>query len=1231
MGNQLTSAGQPVDAITCLRELPDHEYHSVIHTTRFLKTVRTTSRETQCLVKIFVKQNMQDTALVLQDYQQQVEQSRKLLERNNNVQAFTSVHVLDRTAFLVRPYYFSNLYDRLNTRPLLSGIEKRWIAFQLLDALKFCAGEGLCHGDIKMQNVLLTSWNWAMLADFATFKPALLPEDNPAAFSYLYDSSGRGTCCIAPERFFTPTAEDDNAPCKTGKLDPSSDVFSLGCVFAELFTDGLVLFDLSQMLAYRNGTFDVTKKLDRIDDPAVRELVSQMVQLKPMLRSSASACMHSFRETVFPDHFASTLRTYLPQFLRQVIGSDQRVARLYKDWPMLQKSIAGDSLQESGFAVIAALLCSCVRSLSSDQAKMHAVELLARLCVLVEDDCRLDRILPYLVFFFADPSALVRASAIRVMTDCLCSVSSVRLFDVTVFSDFVFDSLKPLVSDDEPLVRTTVAQHLARLCCCAFRFLRLAQHETTDGPSFSFDTELGQLRAIVKPYVEDILKDSNVEVKLALLSSEIDQLCVFLGPALTQEAILMHVVTFFNDQRSWRLKAAFYNSIGPIIAYVGQSQLSSLFTFLEDGLADAEPSVIESALQCLISMTSVCDPVKLATVLPAALPMLVHPGPAIRSGAAAFVCELARVLDPVDRWTLLTLDLEAYQLRPTDAIESPAALLASLRPPLFPFLEPLVLTSSDPVTTVERLVAGTFPCPSESLRMRLSRVDDHQRQNLKALKAFFSRVARQRATQAAMADSGLLPGAPAGDHDGRIELSRIGVVPMKFDPSLQSSKPRRATDEDVLGDDDQEIVMRLMLNRRGPRVDRLDRTARTGAAAQTTRQRATSRATRGFPIEGTVCAHLCEHTRAVTHITAPDEQPFFVTGSDDGSVRMWTLPSGAHPLLSSTARIDNVGGRVTGLACCGDKQPFVVVGTDRGTVSAYRFQYAAKSSKAGRTPGELDHAPTHTRDTGEGAITAVQRLPLGDSCVVYSTVAGKLHGWDLRTDRETFTLNNQILQGLVRTIVVDANQNWLTLATARGMFSVWDLRFMLPVATWRDVEHGPAIELQLLVDEKSSNRVISANGSETVCIYDVQAARSASKLVSVELLREDPGLMPQQPSRLPHGLESSDMPISAPKGIRAACTTPGFIVTASSDANIRVWNLATPKASFVFDGSLKGRTQYTERLAPVPTIVESYLDGARVTSSGSHVDAVTQVRVLGPEGNQVLVSAGRDGVIKMWR
>ena len=67
--------------------------------------------------------------------------------------------------------------------------EKKWIAFQLLLALQQAHKHGVCHGDIKMENVMISSWNWVILTDFASFKPTYLPEDNPAEFSYFFDTS----------------------------------------------------------------------------------------------------------------------------------------------------------------------------------------------------------------------------------------------------------------------------------------------------------------------------------------------------------------------------------------------------------------------------------------------------------------------------------------------------------------------------------------------------------------------------------------------------------------------------------------------------------------------------------------------------------------------------------------------------------------------------------------------------------------------------------------------------------------------------------------------------------------------------------------------------------------------------------------------------------------------------------------------------------------------------------
>jgi len=196
--------------------------------TRFFKVAKAKTEEGLIVVKVFVKH---DPTLPLEDHKERLESIKKSLTLANAVNClpfqrvevriinwmsdacidtFTFEQIIDKAAYIMREYVKHSLYDRVSTRPFLTVLEKKWITFQILCALNQCHKQKICHGDIKLENILITSWNWILLSDFASFKPTYLPEDNPADYTYFFDTSRRRTCYIAPERFVkTLSAEDD--------------------------------------------------------------------------------------------------------------------------------------------------------------------------------------------------------------------------------------------------------------------------------------------------------------------------------------------------------------------------------------------------------------------------------------------------------------------------------------------------------------------------------------------------------------------------------------------------------------------------------------------------------------------------------------------------------------------------------------------------------------------------------------------------------------------------------------------------------------------------------------------------------------------------------------------------------------------------------------------------------------------------------------------------------------
>ena len=615
----------------------------------------------------------------------------------------------DRALFFSRQFLANSLYDRISTRPFLNTTEKKWVAFQLMNAVAECHQRGLVHGDIKTENLLITSWNWVYLADFAPYKPVYLPDDDPADFAYFFDSSQRRTCYLAPERFKSPQelkqlqtgqpASVKDIPIPTREMD----VFSVGCVIAELFLEGGSIFSLSQLLRYRQGEYDPSVELTRIDDEPVRDLIRHMIQLDPKERLPVYEYLRKWKHA-FPEFF--------PEFHEFMVGmidpvqndeevdeglnvADRRLLKLYNDFSVIAKQLGirpstdedtecQDMLplkldipdyprtlqkgpEKSGevATLVITAVCSCIRSLTRPSIKLFAADLMLACGVNVHDVYKLDRVLPYLLHLLTDPATIVRITALKAVTQLLSDVHSVKAVDADIFLEYILPYLVPFASDKEVIVRVTFAKCIASLAESALRFLEYAQLTADDEKTsvavvstenlnaMSYDAKLKELQEVIQDLIVRLLIDPESIVKRALLS-EMTTLCMFFGRQKANDVLLSHMITYLND-KDRAIRAAFFENIVGVGTFVGGRSLEQfILPLMIQSLNDPEASVVVKVLASLKSLTELglFPKMKIRELVQTIAPLMVHPNTWIRSNAIQFI-ETTKSMSQLDLYVLI--------------------------------------------------------------------------------------------------------------------------------------------------------------------------------------------------------------------------------------------------------------------------------------------------------------------------------------------------------------------------------------------------------------------------------------------------------------------------------------------------------------------------------------------------------------------------------------------------
>jgi phosphoinositide-3-kinase regulatory subunit 4 len=438
--------------------------------------------------------------------------------------------------------------------------------------------------------------------------------------------------------------------------------------------------------------------------------------------------------------------------------------------------------------------------------------------------------------------------------------------------------------------------------------------------------------------------------------------------------------------------------------------------------------------------------------------------------------------------------------------------------------------------------------------------------------------------------------------------------------------------------------------------------------------------------EGVLVTTFGEHTAAVTRILVAPDHTFFITGSDDGTVKVWDtsrLERYVSRRSRQTYRLGD-GVRVTSLTFVEQTYCFVVTGSD-GSVNVVRVNYYLGHDGAAKV-GKFQVLREYSLPEGTHAVWSEHYLEDNKSVLLLATNTSKIIALDLRSMTELFTLNNPLNHGTPTCFCVDRKHHWIMVGTSHGVLDLWDLRFKLRLKGW--VFHGAApIHRLILPKLKKRNPLYIAGGTgqSEFTVWDVE------KMICREVYRtgtaKDIGLKSttlidldeEKAGGMLGRFSSLEPTASAPadNGIRAlavnfqAADDRGepkylFLLSVGPDWKVRYWDTHRPETSLVVSGMKADelKPQYnttqpspdtivvTEKLSeppsPVPAGRESRSSnssakrGTQKTSRStagissqqqqllkSHLDTVLDVALIEqPYG--MVISADRSGVVYLF-
>lgn len=375
--------------------------------------------------------------------------------------------------------------------------------------------------------------------------------------------------------------------------------------------------------------------------------------------------------------------------------------------------------------------------------------------------------------------------------------------------------------------------------------------------------------------------------------------------------------------------------------------------------------------------------------------------------------------------------------------------------------------------------------------------------------------------------------------------------------------------------------------------------------------------------EGNFVAQFGEHSAAINRVVVAPDHAFFITASDDGTVKIWDssrLEKNVATRAKQTFK-HGIDVKVKTVCFVENTHCFCSAGSD-GSIFVVKVDYSPTST--GVKYGKLKKLRSTQLPEGEIALWMEHFKVDNTSVLLIATNQSRLLAIDLRTMQPLYTLNNPVHHGTPTCFVIDKKRAWLLLGTTHGVLDLWDLRFRLRLKAWGLPGASQIHRLTLHPSRGRGKWVLVAGGTGPgeVSTWDVEkgacrevfkssgSGKDSGKGYESWKVDEDgsSGMLGRFATTPSHLIEPNPSAI-ADRGVRALCAgidvgedggrdgrgVTGFMVTAGADRKVRFWNLSNIEGSVVVSGLETGGKVVYQGSVYTPTIT---LNVERVVAPG---------------------------------